>query len=93
MCDAGDTEIWGLHFVGNRTFEDAVLAANAFLTEPSGALRRWFRVFGDKRCLDKLELSRDSLRLIVFYRRHGFTAEGDEFIEAGITHRSMWRDV
>jgi len=32
-------------------------------------------------------------RAVAFYRRHGFTAEGDEFIEAGITHRSMWRDV
>jgi predicted GNAT family N-acyltransferase len=28
-----------------------------------------------------------------FYRRHGFVAEGEEFIEAGIPHRSMWRDV
>jgi predicted GNAT family N-acyltransferase len=32
-------------------------------------------------------------RAVAFYRRHGFTAEGDEFIEAGITHRSMWRDL
>ncbi len=72
VCDPGDTEIRGLHFVGNRTFDDAVLAGNAVLTEPSGALRRWFRVLGDKRCLDRLELSRDSLRLLVFYQRHGF---------------------
>lgn len=32
-------------------------------------------------------------RAIAFYRRHGFAAEGEEFIEAGIPHRSMWRDV
>jgi predicted GNAT family N-acyltransferase len=30
---------------------------------------------------------------VAFYRRHGFAAEGEEFIEAGITHRSMWRDL
>jgi predicted GNAT family N-acyltransferase len=32
-------------------------------------------------------------RAVVFYQRHAFVAEGEEFIEAGIAHRSMWRDV
>jgi predicted GNAT family N-acyltransferase len=32
-------------------------------------------------------------RAVAFYRRHGFIAEGEEFIEVGIPHRSMWRDV
>jgi predicted GNAT family N-acyltransferase len=32
-------------------------------------------------------------RSVAFYRGHGFVAEGEEFIEAGIPHRSMWRDV
>lgn len=32
-------------------------------------------------------------RAVAFYRRHGFAEEGEEFIEAGIPHRSMWRDV
>ena len=32
-------------------------------------------------------------RALAFYQRHGFVAEGEEFIEAGIAHRSMWRDV
>lgn len=32
-------------------------------------------------------------RAMSFYLRHGFVAEGDEFVEAGIAHRSMWRDV
>lgn len=32
-------------------------------------------------------------RAVAFYQRHGFVAEGEEFIEAGIPHRSMWRDV
>ena len=71
ICDPNDKEIWGLHFTGNRTFEDATLAAG-INTEPSGALRRWFRVLGDKRCLDRLELTRDSVRLILFYQKRGF---------------------
>jgi outer membrane protein insertion porin family/translocation and assembly module TamA len=71
FCDPGDKEIWGLHFAGNRTFDDATLAAS-INTEPSGVIRRWFRVMGDRRCLDRLELRKDSLRLIVFYHRHGF---------------------
>ena len=32
-------------------------------------------------------------RAVGFYLRHGFVAEGQEFIEAGIPHLSMWRDV
>ena len=32
-------------------------------------------------------------RAMAFYQRHGFVAEGEEFIEAGIAHRAMWRDV
>lgn len=32
-------------------------------------------------------------RAMTFYQRLGFVAEGEEFIEAGIAHRSMWRDV
>ena len=32
-------------------------------------------------------------RAVAFYQRHGFVAEAQEFIEAGIPHRSMWRDL
>ncbi|HKQ23808.1 MAG TPA: GNAT family N-acetyltransferase [Burkholderiales bacterium] len=32
-------------------------------------------------------------RAVTFYLHHGFVAEGEEFIEAGIPHRTMWRDV
>ncbi|MEW5919091.1 MAG: POTRA domain-containing protein, partial [Gemmatimonadota bacterium] len=71
VCDPGDKEIWGLHFDGNRTFEDAALSAG-INTEPSGALRRWIRFLGDERCLDRDELTRDSLRLIVLYQKSGF---------------------
>jgi predicted GNAT family N-acyltransferase len=28
-----------------------------------------------------------------FYRRHGFQAQGEAFLEAGIPHRRMWRDL
>jgi outer membrane protein insertion porin family/translocation and assembly module TamA len=84
VCDAGDKEVWGLHFRGNRTFEKATLAA-AINTEPSGALRRWFRIFGDKRCLDRFELTRDSLRLIVLYNKSGFprVSVGTNIVEKG----------
>ncbi len=71
FCDPGDKEIWGLHFVGNRTFDDATLAAS-INTEPSGVLRRWFKIMGDKRCVDRVELTRDSLRLVVLHHRRGF---------------------
>lgn len=31
--------------------------------------------------------------VLPFYERYGFTAEGDEFMEAGIPHRVMRKDV
>ncbi|MGQ0539369.1 MAG: BamA/OMP85 family outer membrane protein [Gemmatimonadaceae bacterium] len=70
-CDTGATEVWGLHFRGNRTFDDAQLA-NGINSEASSAFRRWFRFFGESRCLDKVELTRDSLRILVHYIKHGF---------------------
>ena len=33
------------------------------------------------------------IQALPFYLRHGFHAEGEEFVEAGIRHRSMWRDL
>ena len=44
------------------------------------------------RGLRRVRLNAQS-RAVAFYARHGFIAEGEEFIEAGIAHRSMWRDV
>lgn len=32
-------------------------------------------------------------RAVAFYLRHAFVTEGEEFIEAGIPHRSMRRDL
>ncbi|HEX4985772.1 MAG TPA: GNAT family N-acetyltransferase [Burkholderiales bacterium] len=32
-------------------------------------------------------------RALGFYARHGFRAEGEEFDDAGIPHRRMWREL
>jgi predicted GNAT family N-acyltransferase len=33
------------------------------------------------------------VRALPFYLRHGFKVEGKEFLDAGILHRRMWRDL
>ncbi len=33
------------------------------------------------------------IRALDFYLRHGFSAEGEVFVEAGIDHRTMWRPL
>ena len=33
------------------------------------------------------------IHALPFYLRHGFQAEGEEFLDAGIAHRRMWRDL
>jgi predicted GNAT family N-acyltransferase len=33
------------------------------------------------------------IRALPFYLRHGFQARGEEFLDAGIAHRQMWRDI
>jgi predicted GNAT family N-acyltransferase len=33
------------------------------------------------------------VQALPFYLRHGFQAEGEEFLDAGISHRRMWRDL
>ncbi|MEA3292357.1 MAG: GNAT family N-acetyltransferase [Pseudomonadota bacterium] len=40
----------------------------------------------------RIELSAQ-IRAIPFYERHGFTPYGDEFMDAGIPHRMMARDL
>ena len=70
-CDPGDLEVRKLSFVGNKTFTDAELSAG-IVTTPSDALYRYVRVFGSPRCLDAVQLPRDSIRLRVFYQNHGF---------------------
>ena len=33
------------------------------------------------------------IHAVPFYLRHGFQPEGEEFLDAGIPHRRMWRDL
>jgi predicted GNAT family N-acyltransferase len=33
------------------------------------------------------------IHALPFYLRHGFQAEGEEFLDAGIAHRKMWREL
>jgi predicted GNAT family N-acyltransferase len=33
------------------------------------------------------------IQALPFYLRHGFRAEGEAFLDAGIAHRRMWRDL
>ena len=33
------------------------------------------------------------VQALPFYLHHGFQAEGEEFLDAGIPHRRMWRDL
>jgi outer membrane protein insertion porin family/translocation and assembly module TamA len=70
-CHPGDTEVRHLEFVGNRAYSDEALA-NAIVTTPSSWTRRSLGIFGTRRCLDRGEFPRDRLRLIIFYRNHGY---------------------
>jgi outer membrane protein insertion porin family/translocation and assembly module TamA len=71
VCDKADTEVLRLEFEGNAAFPSAELA-NGIATTPSSWARRWTRVFGTRHCLDKAEFPRDVLRLVIFYRNHGY---------------------
>lgn len=48
--------------------------------------------FARDRGIRRVRLNAQS-RAVAFYLRYGFVAEGEEFIEAGIPHRSMWHDL
>jgi len=70
-CGQGDKEVLGLDFRGNRSIRDADLALRV-TTTPSSRTRRWHLGFGQRRCLNHDELSRDVLRLTAYYRERGF---------------------
>src|SRR5688572_4176520 len=72
VCDRGDSEVVGVHFVGNESFPDAQLL-NGIVTTPSSWARRALRFIGTQRCLDTLEVRKDQIRLLLFYSRRGFT--------------------
>ena len=44
------------------------------------------------RGLSRVELNAQ-IHALAFYERHGFHAEGAEFLDAGILHRRMWREL
>ena len=69
----------------------AVLESWRGLGVGSALLEALLRLARD-RGIRRVRLNAQS-RAVAFYARHGFMAEGEEFIEAGIPHRSMWRDV
>ena len=83
-CTDGATEVRTLEFEGNEAFGDAELA-NGVVTSPSSWFRRTVRVAGPRRCLDRTQLSLDSLRLLLFYRKHGFprVTVGTELVPRG----------
>lgn len=72
-CAPGDTEVRALRFAGNRAFSSATLA-DGIATTPSSFMRRRVGIFGRRRCLDRAQFALDAVRLVVFYRNHGYVA-------------------
>lgn len=71
-CDRGDKEVRKLEFRGNKAFTDAELE-RVIVTTPSSAIRRFIPLpFTVRRCLDTREFPNDRLRLLLFYRKHGY---------------------
>jgi outer membrane protein assembly factor BamA len=70
-CDPGDTEVRSLRFEGNKTFSGDELSARV-LTTPSSFAKRYFKIFGTKRCLPSDGLAPDVQRLKQFYENNGF---------------------
>jgi len=71
-CDQpNEREVRSLRFEGNQTFETDQLSAIA-ITTPSSFARRYFRVFGTKRCYPSDGLTQDVTNLKAFYQINGF---------------------
>ncbi|MGH7622968.1 MAG: POTRA domain-containing protein, partial [Gemmatimonadaceae bacterium] len=71
-CDPGDLEVRAVTFNGNEHFRSAELAS-VIVTSPSSFARRKLGLpIGARRCLDTLELSRDAVRIRLFYRLRGY---------------------
>lgn len=71
-CDPGDLEVRDVTFSGNEHFRSAELAS-VIVTSPSSFARRHLGLpIGARRCLDTLELSRDAVRIRLFYRLRGY---------------------
>ena len=72
-CAPGDVEVMRLTFEGNEAFSSSMLA-DGIATAPSAFLRRTIGFLGARRCLDHQQFALDRVRLIVFYRNHGFAS-------------------
>ena len=72
-CGAGDVEVMRLTFQGNLAFPSGLLA-DGIVTSPSSWTRRNIRLWGTRNCLDREEFPRDRLRLIIWYRNHGYAS-------------------
>lgn len=70
-CRPGEPEVRSLVFNGNRALKDDDLA-QIIATTTSSFTRRAFRLFGEKRCLDREELARDIARVKLYYRMRGY---------------------
>ncbi len=70
-CAAGGVEVTRLSFDGNAAFPTSVLV-DGISTTPSSWTRRTFRFLGARRCIDRQKLPLDVLRLLVWYRNHGY---------------------
>jgi outer membrane protein assembly factor BamA len=70
-CGPGDREVMRLSFEGNHAFASSVLS-DGIVTAPSSYLQRTIHWLGARRCLDVKEFPLDRLRLIIWYRNHGY---------------------
>lgn len=81
-CEAGDLEVRGLEFRGNRAIGDDDLALRVTTTPSSWGRRKLQLWFAEKRCLNRAELPRDVLRLEEYYRNRGYySARVDTIVE------------
>ncbi len=72
-CDAGDKEVRKLSFSGNTAFTDTELS-KIIVTTASPFARTVLRLpLAARHCLDRNELPKDRARLVIFYRRHGYS--------------------
>src|SRR6185312_3680291 len=75
-CGPGDTELMKLTFQGNTVFP-ASLLADGIVTEPSSWWQRTIRFpsfLGTRRCFFPDTLAHDRVRLIIWYRNHGYAS-------------------
>lgn len=72
-CGGGDVEVMKLTFEGNHAFPSGVLE-DGIVTAPSSFLRRTIGIVGKRRCLDRLQFPLDVLRLLIWYRNHGYAS-------------------